>query len=126
MDNLLLPKILVVEDTEETLDAYRVILRGLARILIASTLEEAEDLLSQHNDFSLITWDFNLPDGNTLELIKATRARFPELPMLAASDNFISRGCQLKAGCDFYCLKPDVGSCVQAVLYPTRSGAMTN
>jgi CheY-like chemotaxis protein len=125
-DNTVLPKVLIVEDLEVVVKLYKLLLSNRAALYTVATVAEAELALSEHNDFALISWDYSLPDGNTLELIEATRARYPELPMLAVSSDPIHRGHQLYAGCDLYCVKEDVPLFVDMLLYPVRDGAMAN
>jgi CheY-like chemotaxis protein len=126
MDSKQLPKVLIIEDAEEILSAYEFHLSDLTKLVIATSVEEAEDALSQHNDLALVVWDYSLPDGNTLELIKATRARFPTLPMLAVSSDRLHREEQANAGCDYSVEKMDVCLSISALLYPIDAEALVN
>ncbi|MFZ2188394.1 MAG: response regulator [Candidatus Moraniibacteriota bacterium] len=93
-------KILIVEDhmmTAENLAA--VCEEGGCQAYLAMSLIEAQSMIKEKK-FQLIVWDYNLPDGTTLELIRAAREVNPEATMIAASSNPDSRELQLKAGCN--------------------------
>jgi CheY-like chemotaxis protein len=65
----------------------------------ATTLLQASCIIIQHK-FQLIIWDFNLPDGISIDLIKLAREKFPEAIMVASSSNPNIRALQQAAGCN--------------------------
>ncbi len=92
---------LIVEDHEATSEN----LAAICREEFGCTVCQATDLVSAHTaitgqEFDLITWDFNLPDGTTLELIRLARAKFPNATMIATSSLKDKRQEEQEAGCN--------------------------
>jgi len=94
-------KVLIVEDHQATSD-------NLARLCSeefgcevcqATDLMDAKTALAQ-GPYELIIWDFNLPDGNTLSMIKDARPKFPAAIMIASSSDMQKRQSQVQAGCN--------------------------
>jgi len=118
-------KVLVVEDDLLVIILCRRLLEGSdlgndVDLIVAESLEKAEDILSLHNDFDIIFWDLDLGNGETsLELTKATRARFPHLLMVATSANILRRKEQMDYGCNYEIeSKREILMAIQALLFP--------
>lgn len=69
-----MPKILIVEDVQETRELLKLILSKLDNLffLEASSLEEATSITNKE-EVDIILLDFNLPDGNGSQLIKTLK-----------------------------------------------------
>lgn len=92
--------VLIVEDDRASSEALAYALNRFdVEIRRAYTLESAKRQLQNPNEFYLITWDYVLPDGTTEDLIKATRAKFGDRPMIAASSQKATRRIQMQVGC---------------------------
>lgn len=93
-------KVLIVEDHIATAENVGFTCEEFGcDVYWATTLLQASCTIRQ-NEFQLIIWDCNLPDGTSLADIKLARERFPETIMIASSSNPNSRVLQQAAGCD--------------------------
>ena len=105
-------KLLIVEDSEETVDLIRLILSNEADIKIsdANTIKDAMNLVKK-DMFDIILLDLSLPDGNGTYICEQVR-KFPELygkPFiiaLTADTSHESVNKNLELGCDDYIKKP--------------------
>ena len=105
-------KLLIVEDSEETVDLIRLILSNEADIKIsdANTIKDTMNLVKK-DMFDIILLDLSLPDGNGTYICEQVR-KFPELygkPFiiaLTADTSLESVNKNLELGCDDYIKKP--------------------
>ena len=105
-------KLLIVEDSEETVDLIRLILSNESDIKIfeANTINEGINSIKK-DIFDIILLDLSLPDGNGTYICEQVR-QFPELygkPFIIAltadtSQESVNRNLEL--GCDDYIKKP--------------------
>ena len=105
-------KLLIIEDSEETVDLIRLILSNESDIKIfeANTINEGINLIKK-DIFDIILLDLSLPDGNGTYICEQVR-QFPELygkPFIIAltadtSQESVNRNLEL--GCDDYIKKP--------------------
>ena len=105
-------KLLIVEDSEETVDLIRLILSNETDIKIsdANTIKDGIKLVKK-DMFDIILLDLSLPDGNGNYICEQVR-KFPELygkPFiiaLTADTSQKSVNKNLELGCDDYIKKP--------------------
>ena len=105
-------KLLIVEDSEETVDLIRLILSNETDIKVsdANTIKDGMNLVKK-DIFDLILLDLSLPDGNGTYICEQVR-KFPELygkPFiiaLTADTSQESVNKNLELGCDDYIKKP--------------------
>ena len=105
-------KLLIIEDSEETVDLIRLILSNESDIKIfdANSIKDSIDLIKK-DIFDIILLDLSLPDGNGTYVCEQVR-KFPELygkPFIIAltadtSQESVNRNLEL--GCDDYIKKP--------------------
>ena len=105
-------KLLIIEDSEETVDLIRFILsnEGDIKIFDANTIKDSINLIKK-DVFDIILLDLSLPDGNGTYICEQVR-KFPELygkPFIIAltadtSQESVNRNLEL--GCDDYIKKP--------------------
>ena len=105
-------KLLIIEDSEETVDLIRLILSNESDIKIfdANTIKDSINLIKK-DIFDIILLDLSLPDGNGTYVCEQVR-KFPELygkPFIIAltadtSQESVNRNLEL--GCDDYIKKP--------------------
>ena len=105
-------KLLIIEDSEETVDLIRLILSNESDIKIfeANTINDSINLIKK-DIFDIILLDLSLPDGNGTYVCEQVR-KFPELygkPFIIAltadtSQESVNRNLEL--GCDDYIKKP--------------------
>ena len=105
-------KLLIIEDSEETVDLIRLILSNESDIKIFDTnsIKDSIDLIKK-DIFDIILLDLSLPDGNGTYICEQVR-KFPELygkPFIIAltadtSQESVNRNLEL--GCDDYIKKP--------------------
>ena len=105
-------KLLIIEDSEETVDLIRLILSNESDIKIfeANTINEGINSIKK-DIFDIILLDLSLPDGNGTHICEQVR-QFPELygkPFIIAltadtSQESVNRNLEL--GCDDYIKKP--------------------
>ena len=105
-------KLLIIEDSEETVDLIRLILSNESDIKIFEANTINEEINSIKKDiFDIILLDLSLPDGNGTYICEQVR-QFPELygkPFIIAltadtSQESVNRNLEL--GCDDYIKKP--------------------
>lgn len=105
-----LPKLLLVEDDEISVDVMRLFMKGFVEIDSARTAKETMDKV-QANQYDLILMDFNLGKGPTgIDLIKQIRElpNYKETKVIAVTA-FAMKGDKeefLSSGFDFYLAKP--------------------
>ena len=105
-------KLLIIEDSEETVDLIRLILSNEndIRIFDANTIKDGMDLIKK-DAFDIILRDLSLPDGNGTYVCEQVR-KFPELygrpfiVALTADTSQESVNKNLELGCDDYIKKP--------------------
>ena len=105
-------KLLIIEDSEETVDLIRLILSNEndIRIFDANTIKDGMGLIKK-DAFDIILLDLSLPDGNGTYVCEQVR-KFPELygrPFIVAltvdtSQESVNKNLEL--GCDDYIKKP--------------------
>ncbi|WP_339005612.1 response regulator transcription factor [Fusobacterium polymorphum] len=105
-------KLLIIEDSEETVDLIRLILSNESDIKIfdANSIKDSINLIKK-DIFDIILLDLSLPDGNGTYVCEQVR-KFPELygkPFIIAltantSQESVNRNLEL--GCDDYIKKP--------------------
>ena len=105
-------KLLIIEDSEETVDLIRLILSNESDIKIfdANSIKDSINLIKK-DIFDIILLDLSLPDGNGTYVCEQVR-KFPELygkPFIIAltadtSQESVNRNLEL--GCDHYIKKP--------------------
>ena len=105
-------KLLIIEDSEETVDLIRLILSNEndIRIFDANTIKDGMGLIKK-DAFDIILLDLSLPDGNGTYVCEQVR-KFPELygrPFIVAltadtSQERVNKNLEL--GCDDYIKKP--------------------
>ena len=105
-------KLLIIEDSEETVDLIRLILSNESDIKIfdANTIKDSINLIKK-DIFDIILLDLSLPDGNGTYVCEQVR-KSPELygkPFIIAltadtSQESVNRNLEL--GCDDYIKKP--------------------
>ncbi|WP_338935692.1 response regulator transcription factor [Fusobacterium polymorphum] len=105
-------KLLIIEDSEETVDLIRLILSNESDIKIfdANSIKDSINLIKK-DIFDIILLDLSLPDGNGTYVCERVR-KFPELygkPFIIAltadtSQESVNRNLEL--GCDDYIKKP--------------------
>ena len=105
-------KLLIIEDSEETVDLIRLILSNESDIKIfdANSIKDSINLIKK-DIFDIILLDLSLPDGNGTYVCEQVR-KFPELygkPFIIAltadtSQESVNRN--LEVGCDDYIKKP--------------------
>ena len=81
-------KILLVDDHVLIREAMRGVLRELdssASILESQTGRQAEELIAQHSDVSMVLLDLRLPDRDGLEMLASLRASHPALAIVMLS-----------------------------------------
>ena len=105
-------KLLIIEDSEETVDLIRLILSNESDIKIfdANSIKDSINLIKK-DIFDIILLDLSLPDGNGTYVCEQVR-KFPELygkPFiiaLTADTSQKSVNKNLELGCDDYIKKP--------------------
>jgi len=76
MTNLSDWKVLVIEDEADAQDVVRMILQGCgAQVFVASSAEEALELLTDHPVLTVVVTDLALPSMNGWELLSTLRSR---------------------------------------------------
>ena len=105
-------KLLIIEDSEETVDLIRLILSNESDIKIFEANSIKEGISSVKKDiFDIILLDLSLPDGNGTYICEQVR-KFPELYgkpsiiALTADTSQESVNKNLELGCDDYIKKP--------------------
>jgi CheY-like chemotaxis protein len=108
-------KIVVVDDEHDVQALFeqrfrREVRSGVLELNFAFSGEDALTLLENRGiaDIILILSDINMPGMNGLELLKAIKARYPELKvyMVTAYGDEATHQRALEAGCDDYLTKP--------------------
>lgn len=116
------PRILIVEDTPETLEWLRQI---VARAFPAAGIESAETLALARqtterlgSQLDLIIVDLGLPDGSGVDLITDLRGHGYQVQIVVATiyDDDHSLASALKAGANGYILKDEDRESVAALL----------
>jgi len=100
-------KILLVEDSKEVYPMVKLAIGNISEIDWAQSVKEAQDKLD-HNAYSLILLDINLPDGNGIELCSQIQASDPHTPIffLSANQDLSQKVLGFSAGADDYITKP--------------------
>jgi DNA-binding NarL/FixJ family response regulator len=81
-------KILLVDDHVLIREAMRGVLRELdssASILESQSGQQAEELIAQHSDITLVLLDLRLPDRDGLKMLASLRASHPALAIVMLS-----------------------------------------
>jgi PAS domain S-box-containing protein len=100
-------RVLVVDDEEFILETTREALRDVGyRVLTASGAEEALQAVEQ-GEVDVVVTDLRMPNVDGFDLIRALRARHPNLPIIAASGVADGRTDEaLNAGAQAFLAKP--------------------
>lgn len=101
------PSILVVDDSEETLELFSLQLEGQYFLTTATSLHEARTILGKHR-FHLGIIDLILPGENGLDLIQEIKEHYPYMSVIAISGQAsIETAVQaMKLGADEFIVKP--------------------
>ena len=101
-------RVLVVDDEEFILETAREALRDVGyRVLTAEGGDEALRRLDDHEDVEVVITDLRMPNMDGLDLIRTLRARYPNLPIIAASGMADGRSEDaLQAGAHTFLAKP--------------------
>jgi PAS domain S-box-containing protein len=101
-------RVLVVDDEEFILETTREALRDLGyRVLTAPGGDEALRQVDEHDDVEVVITDLRMPNVDGLALIRTLRARYPNLPIIAASGMADGRSEDaLQAGAQAFLAKP--------------------
>jgi len=100
--------ILIVEDDQILANQLQEILgKEQSQSLLAATIKEAK-LALEERDFDLVLLDWNLPDGDGIELLRSWRSIKLPTPVLvlSAKSSINERVYALDAGADDYLCKP--------------------
>ncbi len=99
-------KILLVEDDVAVQELWHQQITSLrweksVEVFTATTLSQAQELMSAHADLVVVAWDGNLPDGDSWNgAIQNARQILPRAHLLAIASAEDKRAWQLAAGCD--------------------------
>ena len=91
-------KILIVEDERQLLELIVMVIDGLGEILIAEDLAQAEAVIAEHKDITVVLLDGNIPGGgeapNTQVLIPKLLAMGAVIIAMSAdmSDVLVEKG----------------------------------
>lgn len=103
-------RVLLVEDSEFALNLEKQALRelGFQAVVVARDGQEAYDTLEQFETINLIVSDWNMPNLDGLELLKAARRNWPGIPfvLLTINDSVEHLAEARKNGVDAYVIKP--------------------
>jgi len=101
-------RVLVVDDEEFILETAREALRDVGyRVLTAKGGDEALRQVDDHDDVEVVITDLRMPNMDGLDLIRTLRARYPNLPIIAASGMADGRSEDaLQAGAHTFLAKP--------------------
>lgn len=114
----------------ENLKVYFDFLTGFEMVGMASSAEEALEMLSQDDadDVELLLVDFSLPAMNGVELVEEVKARRPELRavIISGHDEAIYGERARAAGADGYVMKGDAGVIAEAVRHVCDGGRYFN
>ena len=107
--NLVNPKILIVEDNENSEFLLRIITKTFSnRILFASTGVQAVEICRNNTDINLILMDIKLPDLGGYDATRQIREFNKEVIIIAQTAFGLvgDRELAIEAGCDDYIAKP--------------------
>lgn len=79
-------RVLLVDDEANILSSYRRNLRGLVDFDLASSGQEAMDLMAQ-NTYSALVTDMQMPEMNGIELLKQSKSLYPNTVRLMLTGN---------------------------------------
>lgn len=82
-----LPHILLVDDEVNILNSYRRILRNVFNFDLASSGQEALELISKETKYSVIVTDMQMPNMNGLELLKRITESSPDTVRIMLTGN---------------------------------------
>lgn len=100
-------RIMILEDDEDLAEGISLSLNSIGlEFVLCKTIAEAKDILKRQ-DFDLLIFDINLPDGSGLELCREVResSRIP-IALLTAKDMELDIVKGLEWGADDYITKP--------------------
>ncbi len=100
-------RIMILEDDEDLAEGISLSLNSIdLEFVLCKTIAEAKDILKRQ-DFDLLIFDINLPDGSGLELCREVResSRIP-IALLTAKDMELDIVKGLEWGADDYITKP--------------------
>jgi len=112
-------RVLVVDDEEFILDTAQETLEAVGyRTLTAAGAEEALEIVQNRGpELDAVITDLRMPHMDGFELIRALRAEFPDLPILAASGLADGRTDEaVEAGAQTFLAKPFTAEKLQAAL----------
>lgn len=112
------PRVLLVEDDETLLDAYRVVLSAAGlEVSTASTAEDASERL-RHEAADVVVLDLGLPDLSGPDAVARLRGEAPGARLVVltgASGEAIRERCA-RAGADDFLVKPVSGAALAEAL----------
>jgi PAS domain S-box-containing protein len=113
-------RVLVVDDEEFILETTREALRDVGyRVLTASGAEGALQAIEEsEEEVDVVVTDLRMPNVDGFDLIRTLRARYPNLPIIAASGVADGRTDEaLNAGAQAFLAKPFTAEKLQAALH---------
>ncbi len=79
---------LIIEDNIEIVNAMELFFSPVFSIIkIATTCQDAEDILKLEQDFDIVICDWTLPDGNSGEIIRNIAKTFPQTLIIITTGN---------------------------------------
>lgn len=111
-------RVLVVEDQNDTRRAMQLLLQRTGHMVqSAGSVQEALRLAEQ-NEFDVLVSDLGLPDGSGLDVVRAIRARYPQIRAIALSGLGMEEDVQRarEAGFDHHLTKPIQFARLQSLL----------
>ncbi len=103
---LRMPKILCIEDAEDSVVMLQSTFRS-SELTVASTIREASELLRSRS-FDLIILDIDLPDGSGLELLSdlSSETEVPPVILLTGKTDFTAKATAFSLGAEDFVVKP--------------------
>jgi DNA-binding NarL/FixJ family response regulator len=121
-------KIIFVDDDPVQLDMFRLVMRGAENLEVAGMYSDPRLAYSELETVmpDLMITDINMPNMGGIELIKKSKARLPELEIIAltAHDDMPTVFEALKAGATGYLLKNISGADVLRAITELDSGGV--
>jgi len=111
------PKVFIVEDSKEWREVWDKILSKRVTLLLADTLQEAQNIFDREYDIALIAMDACVPGSipTTPPLVQKIRKTFLG-PIIAISSDPTYNKELILAGCDHECSKEELGSFISKFL----------
>lgn len=103
-----MPKIFICEDNEELADEIQTVLQKDGNSVVHANCRAAAQELLASDSYDLIIMDWELPDGNGVDICKEFRAKGGKTPilMLTGKGKTSEKEAGLDSGADDYLVKP--------------------